>query len=214
MRLGPLSGFVAVVLIAVAFGVGGDTPGVGDSGQQIRMFFHEHDTQQTISLYLLFVAGVFLVFFAGTLRHHLAEADRHGWLPQVAFAGAILSTGGFWIASGVTLALVDVSDEPQVAGAAFQAMNAVANDLFIPFVGGIGIMLLAAGLDAARTGIPLPRWMGWAGIVLGVLMFIPWVSFFAFLVSGLWIIIASVLLARRPSAPGAPTVPTPNASAP
>ncbi|MFC0849830.1 hypothetical protein ACFH04_39845 [Streptomyces noboritoensis] len=201
MRLGPLTGLVAVVLIAVAFCVGGDTPDVGDSGLQIKLFFQEHDTQQAVSVYLLVLAGVFLVFFAGSLRHHLAELDRHGWLPQIAFAGGILSAGGFWVASGVTLALIDASDEQRVGGPALQAMNAISNDLFIPFVGGIGVMMLAAGLCTAYTGTPLPRWLGWAGIVLGVLVFIPWVGFFAFLVSGLWIIAASVLLARRPNAP-------------
>lgn len=207
MRLGPLSGLVAVVLIAVAFGVGGDTPDVGDSGPQVKLFFQEHDTQQAVSVYLLVLAGVFLVFFAGSLRHHLAEPDRHGWLPQVAFAGGILSAGGFWVASGVTLALIDASDERKVGGPALQAMNAISNDLFIPFVGGIGIMMLAAGLGTAYSGTPLPRWLGWAGIVLGVLVFIPWVGFFAFLVSGLWIIAASVLLARRPNVPDAASTP-------
>ncbi|MEV6551054.1 hypothetical protein AB0M57_20425 [Streptomyces sp. NPDC051597] len=212
MRLGPLTGLVAVVLIVVAFGVGGDTPGIGDSGPQVRLFFQEQDTRQAVSLYLLVLAGVFLVFFAGSLRHHLADSDRHGWLPQVAFAGGILSAAGFWIASGVTLALIDASDKQKVEGPALQAMNAIGNDLFIPFVGGIGIMVLAAGLGTARSGTPLPRWLGWAGIVLGVLMFVPWVGFIAFLVSGLWIIIASVLLARRPHAPDtarAANVPTP-----
>ncbi|MFG2503056.1 hypothetical protein ACGFSB_33220 [Streptomyces sp. NPDC048441] len=207
MRLGPLTGLVAVVLIAVAFVMGGDTPDVGDSGVQIKQFFQEHDTQQAVSMYLLVLAGVFLVFFAGSLRHHLAESDRHGWLPQVAFAGGILSAGGFWVAAGVTLALIDASDERKVGGSALQAMNAIGNDFFIPFVGGIGIMVLAAGLGTARSGTPLPRWLGWAGIVLGVLVFIPWVGFFAFLVSGLWIIVASVLLARRPNAPDASPAP-------
>ncbi|GAA0592907.1 hypothetical protein GCM10010394_22740 [Streptomyces crystallinus] len=212
MRLGPLTGLVAVVLIAVAFGVGGDTPGVGDSGPQVKLFFQEHDTQQAVSLYLLVLAGVFLVFFAGSLRHHLSESDRHGWLPQVAFAGGILAAAGFWVASGVTLALLDASDEQQVSGPALQAMNAIGTDLFIPFVAGIGVMVLAAGLDTARRGTPLPRWLGWAGIALGVLMCIPWVGFFAFLVSGLWIIAASVLLARRPHVPDparTPHMPTP-----
>ncbi|MEU4352313.1 hypothetical protein [Streptomyces sp. NPDC023838] len=208
MRLGPLTGLVAVVLIAVAFGVGGDTPDVGDSGPQVKMFFQEHDTQQAVSLYLLVLAGVFLVFFAGSLRHHLAESDQHGWLPQVAFAGGILSAGGFWVASGVTLALVDASDKQRVGGPALQAMNAIGNDLFIPFVAGIGVMVLAAGLGTARSGTPLPRWLGWAGIVLGVLMCIPWVGFFAFLASGLWIIVASVLLARRPHVQDATRTPS------
>ncbi|MFF4503196.1 hypothetical protein [Streptomyces sp. NPDC001401] len=199
MRLGPFTGIVAVVLIAIAFGVGGSSPDIGDPGPQIKLYYHQHDARQGTALYLLILAGAVLVFFAGSLRHHLAETDRHGWLPQVAFAGGILSAAGFWAAASIALALVDASDKRRVGGQAFQAMNAISNDFFIPFVGGIAVMLLAAGLNTARSGTPLPRWLGWAGIVLGVLMFIPFAGFFAFLASGLWIIAASVFLARRPN---------------
>jgi hypothetical protein len=211
MRLGPFTGIVAVILIAVAFIVGGSTPDIGDPGLQIKVFYHQHDTRLAVALYLLILAGAVLVFFAGSLRHHLAEADRHGWLPQVAFAGGILSAVGFWTGSSLTLALVDASDKRRIGSEAFQAMNAISNDFFVPFVAGMAIMLLAAGLNTARSGTPLPRWLGWAGIVLGVLMFIPFAGFFAFIASGLWIIAASVLLARRPTAeaPAGPAVAAP-----
>ncbi|MFF4249724.1 hypothetical protein ACFY1L_00745 [Streptomyces sp. NPDC001663] len=198
MRLGPFTGIVAVVLIVIAFGVGGSSPDIGDSGPKIKLYYHQHDASQATALYLLILAGALLVFFAGSLRHHLSESDPHGWLPQVSFAGGILSAAGFWAAASIALALIDASDKRRVGGEAFQAMNAISNDFFVPFVGGIAIMLLAAGLNTARSGNPLPRWLGWAGIVLGVLMFIPFAGFFAFLASGLWIIAAAVFLARRP----------------
>ena len=198
MRLGPFTGIVAVILIVVAFSVGGSTPDIGDPGPQIKLFYHQHDTRQTVALYLLILAAAFLVFFAGNLRHHLSEADRHGWLPQVAFAGGILSAVGFWTASSITLAMVDASHKRRIGGQAFQSMNAISTDFFIPFVAGIGVMMLAAGLDTARSGAPLPRWLGWAGIILGVATFIPWAGFFAFLAGGLWIIVTSVFLARPP----------------
>ena len=211
MRLGPFTGIVAVILIVVAFSVGGSTPDIGDPGLQIKLFYHQHDTRQAVAVYLLALAAVVLVFFAGNLRHHLAEADRHGWLPQVAFAGGILSAAGFWTGASLTLAMVDASDKERVGGQAFQSMNAISTDFFIPFVAGIGIMVLATGLDTARSGRPLPRWLGWAGIILGVATFIPWVGFGAFLACGLWIIVASVFLARRPKAeaPAEPNVAAP-----
>jgi hypothetical protein len=211
MRLGPFTGIVAVILIVVAFIVGGSTPDIGDPGLQIKVFYHQHDTRQAVALYLLILAAAVLVFFAGILRHHLAEADQHGWLPQVAFAGGILSAVGFWTASSITLALVDASDKRRIGGQAFSSMNAINTDFFVPFVAGIGIMMLAAGLNTARSGTPLPRWLGWAGIILGVATFIPWAGFVAFLASGLWIIAASVFLARRPNveAPARPDVAAP-----
>ncbi|MEU6140772.1 hypothetical protein ABZ848_10475 [Streptomyces sp. NPDC047081] len=200
MRLGPFTGIAAVILIVVSFALGGSTPDIGDPGPRVKLYYHQHDTRLAVALYLLILAGALLVFFAGSLRHSLAEVDFHGWLPQVAFAGGILSAVGFWTAASLSLALVDASDKRQVGGEAFNAMNAMSEDFFIPFVAGIGIMLIAAGLGTARTGIPLPAWLGWAGIVVGVAVFIPWVGFFAFMVAGLWIIAAALYLARGPAA--------------
>jgi hypothetical protein len=112
----------------------------------------------------------------------------------------VLSAGGFWIAASLALALVDASDKRRVTGPAFQAVNAIGSDFFVPFVAGTGGMLFAAGLGTGRSGTPLPRWPGWAGIALGVLTSIPWVGFFAFHAAGPWFIAASLLLARRATA--------------
>jgi hypothetical protein len=67
------------------------------------------------------------------------------------------------------------------------------------------VLVLAAGLSTVRHG-GLPKWLGWAGIVIGILVFTP-AGFFAFLASGVWIALASILLtqARR----GAPATSTP-----
>jgi len=75
---------------------------------------------------------------------------------------------------------------------------------FIPMAAGVGMLVLASGLSAVRHG-GVPRWLGWIGVVIGVLTFTP-AGFFAFLASGVWIAIASILLtlARQ----GAPAVST------
>jgi hypothetical protein len=115
----------------------------------------------------------------------------------VVLAGGVLIGVGFLVGAALTLALLDLSDKSSASPQALQALNAVNEDFFIPFVGGMGVMLLAAGLATVRAnGSPLPRWMSWAALVLGVLVFIPWVGFFAFMLAGVWVIIASVLLAR------------------
>jgi hypothetical protein len=55
----------------------------------------------------------------------------------------------------------------------------------------------------------LPTWMGWVGIVLFIVFFTP-VGFVAFGLSGIWIIIASILLYRTADA----ATPAPTAGAP
>ncbi len=40
------------------------------------------------------------------------------------------------------------------------------------------------------------RQLGWAAVVLGVALFIPYADFVALLATGLWIVVVSILLAR------------------
>ncbi|MER5863006.1 hypothetical protein [Kitasatospora sp. NPDC002040] len=63
----------------------------------------------------------------------------------------------------------------------------------------VGVLALAAGLTVIRSATGLPRWLGWAGAVIGAVCFVPWGAWIAFLLGGLWIIVAGVLLTWRPA---------------
>jgi hypothetical protein len=61
-------------------------------------------------------------------------------------------------------------------------------------------MMLGAGgslLARTRPRTRLYRWLGWAALVLGIALFIPFVDFVALLLSGVWIIVTSVMLFRE-----------------
>ena len=111
-----------------------------------------------------------------------------------------MAAAGIGILAFVHLALASAASSANTIGAA-QVLNVLDANDFIPMVSGIAVLLLASGLSVVRHG-GLPRWLGWVGVVLGVLMFTP-AGFFGFLASGVWIVIASVLLtlARRSVAP-------------
>ena len=46
----------------------------------------------------------------------------------------------------------------------------------------------------------MPRWLGWAALVLGILLFIPFADFIALLVTLVWILVVSVVLFTRAGA--------------
>ncbi|MFF4059586.1 hypothetical protein ACFYZ8_28600 [Streptomyces sp. NPDC001668] len=198
MRVAPLTGVVAVALTVAGFLMLGDTPGVGASGRKVNAYYDDHRAQTAVSLYLLVIAAVLFVFFAAYLARAVRDLPpAHEWLHRVVLAGGVLIAVGFLVGATLTLALLDLSDKATASPQALQTLNAINEDFFIPFVGGMGLMLLAAGLATVRAnGSPLPRWLSWAALVLGVLVFIPWVGFFAFMLAGVWVIIASVLLGR------------------
>ena len=86
----------------------------------------------------------------------------------------------------------------KLSGNALQALNVLDNDAWVVFNSGLGVMMLGAAGSSLASG-RLPRWLGRAALVLGIALFIPFVDFFALLLTGLWIAVAGVVLFRRRS---------------
>jgi hypothetical protein len=194
-----LAGPLFTVLFAIAFFVSGETPDVDASGQDVISHYDDEGKFYFALIALLIGAAVF-VFFAAELRRALAASNsRLDWLPTVVFGGAIVYTVGIAMFGNSTIALLDAADlgEPQVA----QALNIRDNDNFFPAVTGIAVVLLAAGwcILASRPR-PLPTWMGWAAVVLGIVAFAGPLGFIAFLAFPLWVLVAGIELYRRGTA--------------
>ena len=130
-------------------------------------------------------------------------AGGTGQLANAAFAGGVLAAGGFAILASVHLALAESASHARTIGAT-QTLNVLDGNDFIPAVAGVALLVFAAGASAIRHG-GLPKWLGWVGIVIGIVAFTP-AGFFAFLAGGLWVLVTSVLLARSRSTAG-PVVP-------
>ena len=143
---------------------------------------------------VLALAAVALLYFAAVLRERLRSVASSGSaLPGFAFAGGVAAAGGFLAAAGLHFALADYADD--IRPAAAQALNAIDSDFFLPFTAGIAALVLAISLLAIRTRV-IARWLGWLGVVLFIVFWTP-VGFAAFGLSGIWIIVVSVLLSLR-----------------
>jgi hypothetical protein len=198
-RLAPLAGVVFVVLTVLALlGLGGDTPDIDGSPQEVAAFFSTHSGREESAASLLAIAVVFLVFFGGSLRAALRPPGgaSDGW-SNVAFGGVLVAAAGFLVAAGVRLAIAEAADK-HVPPAAVQALNALDNAAFLPFASGLGIMLLgAAGAMIGMAG--KMRGLGWAALIIGIVVFTP-VGELGFFASGIWIILASFALFSMPRA--------------
>jgi hypothetical protein len=199
-RLAPLTGVVFVVIAVLVFAIGGSTPGNHDTAQQVQDFYGKHHDKHMALAFGLAFAIPFLLFFVSILRHELRRAGGTGQLANAAFAGGVVAAVGFGILAFVHFALADAADSANTIGTT-QVLNVLDNGDFIPVAAGMGVLVLGAGMSAVRHG-PLPKWLGWAGVVIGILAFTP-AGFIAFLASGIWIAIASVLLTqgRQSAAP-------------
>jgi hypothetical protein len=205
--VGSLTGALFVVLVLVAFiAVGGDTPDGDASARKVVSFYSDHDTKEMIAAVVLALSAVPLLYFTAILRGRLRDALPAGSvLPAFALGGGLVAAAGFCTAATLHFALADYAEDIQPAAA--QALNAIDGDFFLPFTTGLAVLLLAASVGAIRARV-LPRWLGWVGVVLFVVFFTP-VGFLAFGLSGIWIIVASVLLYLRgatapATSPGSP----------
>jgi hypothetical protein len=205
-RLAFLSGAVFVILVVVAFGpLGGDTPEVKDSAHKVVTFYNDHQGRQIAAALCVLASVPFLMIFSAVLQRTLrAFEGPGGWLSMLAFAGGVVASAGFLLAVGVHFALIESADHNQALVA--HAVNAIDSDNFPAFAAPIGVLVFATGFATFRGQGALPRWLGWAGIIVGLLVFTP-AGFFAFGVCGIWILVASVILylqggsaARAPAA--------------
>ena len=212
----PLSGVAFVLLVIIGGIIGGEPPSVEDPVQEIVDHYVDNKDEIMIGSLVAMIGVFFFLVFASYLRNVLRNVQRAGeheggLLPNVAFAGAIILAVGGAIDSMIYIALAEAADD--IEPSSVQALQALWDNDWAPFVLGSGTFLLASGLSIVHHG-SLPKWLGWIAIVLGVLAFTP-VGFVAFIGGALWILIASIVMAMRArgdasgtsAAPGSPATP-------
>jgi hypothetical protein len=204
--IGPLTGILFVVLAIVAFAVGGNTPDVNDSAQDVVSFYVDNDSAQQIAGALLALGCVALIFFLASLRRVLgAAAGDQGGLSTVTLLGGLMIAVGVSIFAGIGFTLGDAADD--LPFSATLALNALNSDLFFPVAVGAATFNLGLGLAVLRHG-GLPRLLGWLAIVVGIAGLTP-AGFFAFLATGIVIVWASIALTMQAAAPESSPTSTP-----
>jgi hypothetical protein len=194
---GPL---YTVGFLIASFALEGSTPGEKASAREVMDHFNSHHGRSMASVFAAPLACLLLVLFFSYLRS-LARATAPGSVgPTVMMSGAILWASGLLLGSVSTLMAVSASDhgQEQVALTA----NVLSNDSWIPFIAGIAVTLVGAGMVVLASGI-LPSWLGWVAVVAGVVSILGPGGFLGFFVAPIWVLVAGVLLATKPTATAA-----------
>jgi hypothetical protein len=192
-RLAPLTGVVFAVLAAAAFASASGAPSSTASGGRVIAFYEAHGSSAQASDYLWMLAFAFLVLFAGSLRAFLRRTQAAAALSSVVLAGAAVLAAGAGVYFGFDYTLATTSGH--LAPAAAQALNVLALKLFLPVSAGGFVFGIASGLAILR-GAPLPNWLGWVAIVIGVLTVSP-AGLVGIVALIFWTAIVSVLVWRR-----------------
>jgi hypothetical protein len=200
-RFAPLTGIAFVVLLIVAFGgLSGDTPMTDDGAPKIISFYNDHQTREIVGGFVVALAVIFLALFVVALREHLRGDDgAGGFWPTVVLVGGAASVAGFFFAITIHAALIDGADQ-HISPDAMVALNSIDNWDFFAFAAPLAIMMFGAAGSVLKGGGALPKWLGWAALVIGILYFAGPAGFFGFLLTGIWIIVASIVMYQRSGA--------------
>lgn len=210
----PLTGVAFVVLVIVGFVIGGEPPSVGDddSAAEITEFYKDNKDAVMIGSALAVFASSLFVFFGGYLRRALSAAEgERGILPPIAFAGTVVFAVGVAIDGTISFALAESADD--ISPQAVESLSALWNNDFFPLALGLQLLFIATGLSLVRHRGVLPKWLGWVALLLGVVAVTP-AGFVAFMAGGVWVLIASVMLALRARDRQPPAVSRPAAEPP
>jgi hypothetical protein len=194
-RLLPLSGVVFVVAAVVAIvGVGGDTPDGDSSAAKVSSFYQAHQNRQNIAAFILAASILFLVLFGVVLTRAVWRAGRRETWPAVLVAGVVLSAGAFAASAFMHFALADGADTLSASTA--QGLNVLDADNWLLFNSCLGVMMLGA-CGSLLPSAGFYRVLGWVALPVGIALFIPFADFFGLLLTGIWILVVSVMLYRR-----------------
>jgi hypothetical protein len=197
-KLVPFSGIALVALIAISVVLGGSTPSSTADGAKVASYYDAHQARLFVVSLIFGLAALAAVLFASWLARSLRSDDGTSVWDRVLLGGGVMFASALGFVGAVNFAIAD--SPKKVSAPALQALNLLVNDSWVFWNAALGVFMLGAA-GACLTSAAGYRWLGRIAIVLGIALFIPFADFFALLASALWIIAATVVLARRASAP-------------
>ncbi len=184
-----IGGLLFVVLVIAAVLVIASAPDNTASMAKVLSYYTQHRTSGYVTAIVLEAAVAVALWFFWYLRNLLIDAGADARLTTLGFAGAIVFGVGGGLGGGMRWVMSD--SVGHVTPAVLQGLNAVQADLNTVLSGaGTALLLFATSIAIIRSGA-LAKWLGWLGIVLGV---VDLVTMIGPVPVAIWVLVASVVL--------------------
>jgi hypothetical protein len=183
----------------IVFALQPSTPGEKASAQRVVNYYEAHQGRTLTSAFMGPLGAILLILFASYVASLARDrADGAGAGPTVLVAGAVVWASGLLLGSTVDLVLASAAHHHQ--GDIARTFNVLSNDSWIPFIAGIAITMVGAGMTVLRSRI-VPVWLGWVALVAGVISLIGPGGFIGFFVAPLWLLVVGIMLgiAKEPA---------------
>jgi hypothetical protein len=197
-RWAALGGILYVVLFVIGtiFQFSGAPNGDAAPSKVIAWYSDSGHRDRLHVGWVLIGLGLFsFLWFLAALRQALIRLVGEGFLPTLATVGgavyATLALAAAAVSDGVRT-MNDDTYHHQVFPELVHAANDAAYVLHSSGGAGIGAMMIAASLAVVRTRA-LPAWVGWIGVVAGIIALAS-IVFFPWFVIALWLLAASIIL--------------------
>ncbi|HEY7152194.1 MAG TPA: hypothetical protein VH391_10980 [Solirubrobacterales bacterium] len=188
----PLTGILFAVLLIISIIVQGDVKDASHSAADVKQWYLDNKDAAEVSAFIGTVAAGALIFYGGYLRKVFEGAGAMlAILPLIGLT--VVAVGGA-IDGFILFATADrAKDLPPES---VRTMQALFDNDFLPLFLGALVFDWAVGLAVLRSDV-LPKWMGWAAIVFGVLSLAGPLGFIGSLGAALWVIVSSIMLSLR-----------------
>jgi hypothetical protein len=163
-QYGMATGIVFAILIVVGFLIVTPTPPDLDAPvDQWSQYYHDHQGAIRAGLVLVTISLFFFIWFVGSLASVLRVAAGSPRVPSIAFAGGVLATACFLIATTATAVATLRPDElsPELT----KTLNDVAVLVGIPVIPALVAFFGATSLVIFGSNSGLPMWLGWLSLI-------------------------------------------------
>jgi hypothetical protein len=196
-RLALLGGAIGAALWVISLFLleGAGNPAGPSGGEEIVRFYQDSRTAILLAATLHVLGGFFFLWFLASLRSVLAAGGAPSWLTTATLVGGV--AGGALLLGMTGGQSTGATTDPELltpdSAIVFWRL---AHGFFVGAEVALAVFVGALSILALRR-VVLPRWLGWFGVVVTVLLLIPPIGWAALLfLVPVWVIIVSVILWR------------------
>jgi hypothetical protein len=192
----PLTGILFAILLIVSFIVQGEPKGADHSANEVKQWYLDNKDAAEVGAFIGTVAAGVLIFYGGYLRKVLDGAGPMlSILPLIGLT--VVAVGGAIDGLIIFATAERAKDLPPES---VRTLQTLWDNDFLPLFLGTLVFNWSVGFAVLRSGA-LPKWMGWAGIVFGVLSLAGPIGFLGAIGAALFIIVSSIMLSLRARGP-------------
>ena len=169
--------------------------------QEILSYYasSSHQTKEIVAFFLISGAALSLVILVTALRSLIMMREERPWsLSAIAWAGGLIAATLVLAGNAVsrTPAFASLDDNFKLDPNQARLLNDLGFMMFASATLAAILLVVAVSLATLRYGV-LPRWVGWFGFPIALLLPLG-IAFVGFLIFALWVVVVAVaLLVRR-----------------